>query len=185
MLKPPFSGILPTRTGPAIGGGMERKMLSHLGGGAGFLKKFMNNLDGSTTMLQTRGGMPRFITTGGLRRNDFTNDFTMTDANFYEGSNVDHQFHHTPQSYQGTFKMWLVNLAGVPGLRIMGLSGGFIIDGDTVTTPPGCLWYPESVTLEADGLPAPLPAPGTALYEIHIGPTRNSKPNVFGVGWMI
>lgn len=177
----PFFKSMPNRFGTPLGAALERTTLDAVGGDGGIRSRLHRNADGSTTLLKTRNGMAKFITTGGGGRR---NDFTMTSVQFYGGSNVDHQFHHTPQNYQGTFKMWLVNLAEVPALRIGGLSGGFTIDGDTVTTPPGCLWYPEYVILESDGLPYPLPASGTPLYEIHIGPTRDSRPDVFGIGYM-
>lgn len=65
MLKPFFTNpfkFLATRTGVPIGQAGERTMLAALGGSDGFRKRFQLNADGSTTMLKTKNGMPRFIT---------------------------------------------------------------------------------------------------------------------------
>lgn len=53
--------LFPTRTGTPAGGANERSMLDRIGSG-GFRKDFRTNLDGSTTMLTTKNGMPQFST---------------------------------------------------------------------------------------------------------------------------
>lgn len=54
--------IFPTRTGMATGSANERQMLEAIGGAEGFRTRLMNNADGSTTLLRTKGGMPQFET---------------------------------------------------------------------------------------------------------------------------
>ena len=55
-----FGPLLPTRTGTPIGGSGERQMLDRLSGSEGYRKGFRTNPDGTTTMLTTKNGMPRF-----------------------------------------------------------------------------------------------------------------------------
>lgn len=54
--------IFPTRFGSPQGHATERKMLDAVGGFDGIRTKIRTNPDGSQTMLRTKGGMPRFIT---------------------------------------------------------------------------------------------------------------------------
>lgn len=54
--------IFPTRTGIATGSANERQMLDAIGGAESFRTRLMNNADGSTTLLRTKGGMPQFET---------------------------------------------------------------------------------------------------------------------------
>lgn len=58
-----FGFILPTRTGVASGGAIERSMLDRMCGAQGYRKDFRNNPDGSITMLVTKNGQPQFSTT--------------------------------------------------------------------------------------------------------------------------
>lgn len=55
--------ILPTRTGPAMGHALERQMSDAVNDPNGFRTRVVTNLDGSTTMLRTRGGFAEFTTT--------------------------------------------------------------------------------------------------------------------------
>lgn len=55
--------ILPTRTGVAAGGAIERSMLDRMCGAQGYRKDFRANPDGSITMLVTKNGDPQFSTT--------------------------------------------------------------------------------------------------------------------------
>lgn len=56
--------LFPTRTGPAIGTANERKMLDALGGSDSFRTRIEKDLSaGTTTVLRTKNGMPRFYTT--------------------------------------------------------------------------------------------------------------------------
>ena len=54
--------FFPTRFGSPQGHATERKMLDAVGGFDGIRTKIRTNPDGSTTILKTRGGMPRFFT---------------------------------------------------------------------------------------------------------------------------
>lgn len=59
----------PTRDGVATGKANERKMLDRGGmTNDGFRTDLRTNIDGSTTMLRTRGGSPEFSTQGALKR---------------------------------------------------------------------------------------------------------------------
>lgn len=55
--------VFPTRQGLSPGKGIERNLLEAVGGADGFRTRIINNPDGSTTMLRTRGGFPEFTTT--------------------------------------------------------------------------------------------------------------------------
>ena len=54
--------IFPVRTGVATGGANERQMLDVLSGSQNIRTELRDNLDGSQTMLRTRGGFPEFST---------------------------------------------------------------------------------------------------------------------------
>lgn len=179
MFKPFFSNpfkSLATRDGIAIGKGAERTMLDAVDRN-GFLKRFMTNGDGSTTMLQTRGGMPRFITSGsGLDAG--SNGFAITDETLEPyTSDVTHTLTYAPQSGLRTFKLWIVPKMGVPGLVISSLNNGLTIAGDTVTVPDGYLWYPVTVTVTFTPFASDMD--GSVAYEIHVG-KRRGKNSVFG-----
>jgi len=181
----PFKPLI-TRTGTAIGKAAERTMLQAVDGPGGIRKRFQTNPDGSTTMLHTQNGLARFKTDGNGR--SVFNEFTINDANFnidntLVGLWADHTFHHTPQNATGTFRMWITNILGIPGLQIVSLSDGFTISGDVVTIPDGFLWHPATVHVHAPFWEHAEDHVGQAAYKIHIGPTRkNNKPDVFGLG---
>lgn len=58
--------VFPTRTGQAQGGALERKMLDEAGGASGIKTRTLIQADGTTTMLRTKNGMPRFYSTSPL-----------------------------------------------------------------------------------------------------------------------
>lgn len=61
-----YDDVFPTRNTPNQGSGIEREMLDSVGGAHGIRTKvFINDLDGSTTLLRTRAGSPEFYTTPG------------------------------------------------------------------------------------------------------------------------
>lgn len=56
--------ILPVRHGPAQGHAVENRMIGAVGGPNSIRTKIIDNVDGSKTMLRTRGGMPEITTEG-------------------------------------------------------------------------------------------------------------------------
>jgi hypothetical protein len=179
MFKPFFSNpfkSLATRDGIAIGKGSERTMLDSVGDRSGFLKRFLTNADGSTTMLQTRGGMPRFTNSGGLDAG--SNGFSISDANVEPyASSTTHTLNYAPQTGLRTFKLWIVPKMGVSSFVVSSLNNGLTISGDTVTVPDGYLWYPVTVTVSFTPFVSDMD--GSVAYEIHAG-KRRGKNSVFG-----
>ena len=55
--------IFPVRTGTPQGAGTERVMLDRMQGASSFRTDVRQHLDGSTTTLRTKDGMPQFVTT--------------------------------------------------------------------------------------------------------------------------
>ena len=56
--------VFPTRSGGAVGTALENKMLHVVGGAEGIRTRIQTLPDGSTVMLKTRDGMPRFTRDG-------------------------------------------------------------------------------------------------------------------------
>lgn len=174
MLKPFFTNpfkSLATRTGVPIGHAGERGMLDALGGSDGFRKRYQINADGSKTMLQTKNGMPRFITnqvsSGGI---------VITDSSVAD-IGADPIITHTvtlTAPFSLTQTLTFVDGTATAGvtydwaLTDSNFSDGVSISGMTLTIPPGVLEFQvfvHCISNEANT------AGYSLTYTLHIGPS--------------
>lgn len=177
MFKPFFSNpfkSLATRDGIAIGKGAERTMLDAVGDRSGFLKRFMTNGDGSTTMLQTRGGMPVFTTTDANGPVRFTISGSFVTPS--EDSGV-HSLHRDNESDHSPFRLWVVPKVPIVVSGITLDNGLTISESGVVTVPTDFPWYPVSVVVAFTGSLLGIPY-GTVIYEIRVG-NRRGRNSIF------
>lgn len=167
---PPAFKELVTRTGVPIGHGSERVMLAALGGSSGFKKRYQRNADGSTTMLQTKNGMPRFITdpvatAGGI---------VITNSSVAD-IGADPTIVHTvtlTEPFSLTQTLTFVDgtaSAGVTydwALTDSNFNNGVSISGITLTIPPGVFVFQVSVHCFANEANS---AGISLTYTLHIG----------------
>lgn len=173
MLKPFFTNpfkSLATRTGTPIGDAGERTMLAALGGSDGFRKRFQLNADGSTTMLKTKNGMPRFITdpvatAGGI---------VITNSSVAD-IGVDPTIVHTvtlTDPFSLTQTLTFVDGTAIAGvtydwaLTDSNFNNGVSISGMTLTIPPGVFVFQVSVHCFANEANS---AGISLTYTLHIG----------------
>lgn len=138
--------IFPTRTGIATGSANERQMLDAIGGADSFRTRVMVNADGSTTILRTKGGMPRFMTTS---KESSGSNAVMSDSIFYcTPSSTIYQSGYSPAGALGPISRWRSwhssntppspHGSAAPVLEAFASHGS---DGVAASSPGNITWY--------------------------------------------
>jgi len=145
-------------------------MLDALGGSDGFRKRYQLNADGSTTMLKTKNGMPRFITEGGATAGGIviTNSSV---ADIGASPTIVHTVTLT-EPFDLTQTLTFVDGTATAGvtydwaLTDSNFTDGVSISGITITIPPGVLSFQVSVYCIANTANS---AGISLTYTLHIG----------------
>lgn len=184
MLKPFFQSMS-NRFGPSIGHGAERGMLDAVGGVFGIRKKFQRNADGSTTMLQTRGGMPRFITTRNAMEDPILT-ISSTSVPDTQAPGVPTPSVHTVTVANPARRR--IGLSFIDGTAIAGVHYRSVLTdtdfSNGVTITSGVILVPRSVstfTITVDFMGGAANTFGiTRTYTIHLG-TVSAQGELFGI----
>lgn len=186
MLKPFFNNpftSLATRTGVPIGHSGERVMLDAVGGSQGFRKRYQTNADGSTTMLQTKNGMPRFITNSvAVAGAIFVTSVFESDENVFGDPPVEMLHTITVPAGGSDYSLWFVDLSATAGIDYdntpdsADFSDGVTILGATISVPSGITGFTLVVRFTRNSANL---AGYPLVYELHIG---NGSIEGFGTG---